>query len=703
MTVAVFPAQRRQPDHRPEDTDLAGAWAEWLRGELNANWRPSEWNAEVLLFVGDPDSPHTAVSVCPVTGCGTVVTSPGYCKPCRDAYRDSGLAKEEYEATYTREFRRVAAHRPLASCAVSSCPRNAFSLGLCQVHYRGWAKAKKRPGADKAAWVARQQPLAAAEPCRVPGCSREKAQNNGLCRTHHRKWRLEANPADLAGDEAAAAERWAERQSPFLAAHMFSLAPLSPLARLEMLYVLQQRDARGQTLSPQAVRGAVDLLAELPSIALAGESLPDPAQAGNTGTVSFLRGLRWEIVTGFDRFRGVDPAQTLVWDLRSVSQQFPSLKKTESALRNPSSLDFGQIRQGWLRELVMHWARTTNPDSKELREHHWACVIASRALQLRSGGGEDPGKLQFSDVTAVVDAFRTARGRQGDVYSSTTQIKRAAQFFNLLDFGRREGILDGLSPRFVRHPNHHTIKKVDENDEEIGKALPDVVIRQLDENIHLLGQGIPYGDLPAEAVSAMLRTAYVVLRDTGRRPAEIAGLDLNCLEFDKGEYQLVWHNMKGRRRRRRLPVHQQTADAIKDWQEIRARWDLPVNSAGHLFPAITNRHRHLDTGNLARYIRAWADSIPVLDSEELGRDGTPLPFDRDKVFPYAFRHTFCQRYADAGVPLHVLQALMDHRSANTTAAYYQNPRELHQTGETPQVARSGQCSAMAPPSCNLAA
>ncbi|RNL71311.1 hypothetical protein [Streptomyces sp. I6] len=142
-------------------------------------------------------------------------------------------------------------------------------------------------------------------------------------------------------------------------------------------------------------------------------------------------------------------------------------------------------------------------------------------------------------------------------------IKRAGQFFDLLDFGRREGVLDGLSPRFVRHPDHHTIKKVDENDEEIGKAIPEAVIRQLDRHIHLLGKNFPYGELPPEAVNAMLRTVYVVLRDTGRRPAEVAGLDLDCLEFDNGEYQLVWHNMKGRRRRRRLPVHQQTVDAIK--------------------------------------------------------------------------------------------------------------------------------------------
>lgn len=272
--------------------------------------------------------------------------------------------------------------------------------------------------------------------------------------------------------------------------------------------------------------------------------------------------------------------------------------------------------------------------------------------------------------------FRTAHGSTGTVFARTAQIKRANQFFDLLDFGRREGVLDDLSSRFARHPQHHAIKRVDENEDEIGKAIPERVIRQLDQHVHLLGKDFPYGELQPEAINAMLTTAYVALRDTGRRPAEVAGLDLSCLEFDNGEYQLIWHNTKGRRLRRRLPIHQQTVDAIKDWQEIRARLDLPAASADHLFPAITSRYRHLGSDSLSRAIRSWVDSIPVLNSEELDRDGAPLPFDRTRIFPYAFRHTFCQRYADAGVPLHVLQALMDHRSADTTAAYYQVSKKM---------------------------
>ena len=55
------------------------------------------------------------------------------------------------------------------------------------------------------------------------------------------------------------------------------------------------------------------------------------------------------------------------------------------------------------------------------------------------------------------------------------------------------------------------------------------------------------------------------------------------------------------------------------------------------------------------------------------------------MFPYAYRHTYAQRHADAGVPVDVLRELLDHDSMDTTRIYY-NPWELHQTGAFPQVA-----------------
>jgi integrase len=670
-SLATLPAAG--PDGRGDGELLAG-WLAWLGERIDQQWRAGEWDQDRLLFTGDPASPATVVFVCPLPGCGVTMHAPhwsGYCKTCHDKLTASGLDKEAFEAAYTRGNRRLNVYRQDRACEVPACRRDAYGLGLCVTHYRGWVKARDRPGADRAAWIAAREAATAPEPCSVLACDRERASVTILlCRVHQHRWRLRQRAT--AGDAALMA--WIGHQPPYLSAHMFSLAPLQEAVRVEMLYALQRRDSREPALHPQFVRRAVATLEGVPSIALAGGALD--ATAVGAVTRALVRTAQWEVGTAFDQFRGIDPARKLVWDLRTVSQQIPSLKKGVSPLRNPSSLDFGQVQLDWIREILMHWARTASPSSMDLRRRHRACVIASRALGLRGDGGASPARLRFSDVTVVVDAFKLACTEGGRLHAPSQQGRLLRCFFDLLDFARREGIAGGLSTRFVLHPGHHVIQRPDGNEDEIGKAIPDVVIRQLDGHLPLLGTGFPYGVMPPEAVTAMFRVIYVILRDTGRRPAEVAGLDLDCLELDQGEYQLVWHNMKGRRLRRRLPVEQGTASAILDWKEIRAGLDIPGNCAAHLFPAITGSYQHLDSGYISRAIRLWADSIPVLDSAELGRDGTPLPFDRARIFPYAFRHTFCQRYADAGIALHVLQSLMDHKSANTTAAYYQVPKKM---------------------------
>jgi integrase/recombinase XerC len=56
-----------------------------------------------------------------------------------------------------------------------------------------------------------------------------------------------------------------------------------------------------------------------------------------------------------------------------------------------------------------------------------------------------------------------------------------------------------------------------------------------------------------------------------------------------------------------------------------------------------------------------------------------------RVRPHRLRHTYGTELATAGIDLLVLRELMGHASPETTAGYV-NPRELHQTGENPQVA-----------------
>lgn len=47
-----------------------------------------------------------------------------------------------------------------------------------------------------------------------------------------------------------------------------------------------------------------------------------------------------------------------------------------------------------------------------------------------------------------------------------------------------------------------------------------------------------------------------------------------------------------------------------------------------------------------------------------------VEFDKRKIVLYAYRHTYAQRHADAGVGVGVLRELMGHRELDTTTGYY---------------------------------
>jgi hypothetical protein len=139
-----------------------------------------------------------------------------------------------------------------------------------------------------------------------------------------------------------------------------------------------------------------------------------------------------------------------------------------------------------------------------------------------------------------------------------------------------------------------------------------------------------------------------------------------------GEYALVYDNHKKHRLRRRLPITAATAEVIAGWQRYRAGLDLPASTRPWLFPAWgeTSGPGHLTGNRLIRALKGWVALIPALDSDLPGPDGTPAPFDRSLITPYAFRHSYAQRHADAGVGVEVLRELMDHRTTTVTQGYY---------------------------------
>ena len=195
---------------------------------------------------------------------------------------------------------------------------------------------------------------------------------------------------------------------------------------------------------------------------------------------------------------------------------------------------------------------------------------------------------------------------------------------------------------------------------EPGRDLPAAIMAQLCEQLPVLERG-PSG--------REIRVAVELLMDTGRRPAEILRLPLDCLTRDPdGAAVLIYDNHKRDRRERRLPISQATAAVITTQQQrVRERFpdtplaELVLLPSPHANPTGA---KSLSGGLLDLRHRDWVDQLPVLRRA----DGTE--FDRAKIVPYAYRHTYAQRHADAGIAVDVLSQLLDHRTLEVTRRYY---------------------------------
>ncbi|MFF1460554.1 tyrosine-type recombinase/integrase [Streptomyces sp. NPDC058330] len=669
LAAVVEIAEKSEHDHEP--------WVAWLRTQLVEDWRPGEWDPETLLFKGDVNNPQTVAMRCSTEACEVVTKSRGRCTACAKGFRASGLSEEEFNAT----FRPGPNRRNLepGTCTVErdglGCQREFHSRGLCRAHSLQWIKATRAASKRKPfqgtfeEWLRSVAvPYDALAECRVAGCSLEQVTlHEGLCRVHDRRWK------DFRGsvDYVPVLDRWVERETPYMAVHHFSLASLSEVGRLEMLYVLQQRDLRHQKMEPPAIRAVVKGLEGVECLLKAGPGVFDMSNfSGAANVVALVKEVAWSIQQGRDRFLGIEPMDKLVWDMKAVIYASGRTEKRVPGTRT-ALVDFNTVTQPWLRGAVMEWARSTRPANTRFRRHVAACVVASTVLGRLPGGGMDPASVRFAEMTLVADAFRKQTKRDGDLQTSKHRADSLTAFYTILDFGRSAGLLNELHGTFARHSQHRIVRE-DSNEDEIGKAIPESVIRQLDAHLDHFGDEFPYRGYPPEDISAMLRAIYRVLRDTGRRPREVLSLKRDCLEFDGSDCLLIWNNYKGKRMRRRLPISGETAEHIQAWAKHREGLVTPSRSRLYLFPAVSEvgEFAHLSTQYLSRAMRLWVTSIDEIHSEGTGRDGRPVPFDRDKIYPYAFRHSYAQRHADAEVPIDVLKDLMDHRSTETTARYY---------------------------------
>jgi integrase len=601
------------------------------------------WDPQTRVLSLPAAHPLMGRQVCRTAGCPATAHgsgNDGLCWQCSSRLARDGWTPEEIEGA--RELPPLP--RRADGCLVPGCQRmspggrQGQRSGLCQAHSR---RIRRVPGTRIEDFLAdpRVRPLPPLGPCRVTACSRRRESEHGYCPSHYVRWRT-AVTADPAADQA----RWDLACTAVPEPGQVSLRGLAPLVVVQVLAGIQYRvREQGAKVTDGTLRAACDSLRRQQAVSAL---TADPGQATGKPARSLLRAIARRA-----RLALTDPAREQLadtWDL--------------AVFGHPGRLSFTAITQPWLREAAKAWAADDLPrhrggGARNVREKITAVARLSQSLRSRGDRGEDPGALGRADIGAFL-------GRLGYLESAGT-ISRYRR--NVVCRGARF-VLTGIRSLGLTRPGQPAAGL--HGDFAIGVSdIPADPVR-----------GEPGRDLPPEIMSqlcasldtlepAEVRTAIEIAIDTGRRPEDILGLPLDCLDRDRdGAPVLVYDNIKADRLGRRLPVGEATA-AVITAQQARTRARYPAEPPGtlRLLPAPrANPHGRKPMGisMLDERHRTWVKSLGPLRT----RDGTEISAGR--LVPYAYRHTYAQRHADAGVPIDVLAELLDHRNLNVTRAYY---------------------------------
>jgi hypothetical protein len=153
---------------------------------------------------------------------------------------------------------------------------------------------------------------------------------------------------------------------------------------------------------------------------------------------------------------------------------------------------------------------------------------------------------------------------------------------------------------------------------------------------------------------------------------------MDCLRRDEDSKPvLVYADSKNNKPGRRLPIAAATAQIITDQQhDVRRRFPSTPVDRLVLFPRDRTNPAGIETyteqvfsNTHRRFINAIADMLVTTVTGPDGRQSQEV-FDRLKLVPYAYRHSYAQRHADEGVAPDVLRDLMAHDAMRTTLKYY---------------------------------
>ena len=601
------------------------------------------WAPERLVLVPPAGDRLVVRSVCRVNGCTTTATNKRHiCFSCQRRLQEAGLGYNEVELLPAPAKPR----RATGACLVAGCGREQASApaGLCRAHL----DQRKVLGLAAEAFFAHPAvgPLAPTGPCLVAACVRQRRHADGCyCAAHQIRLRL-ARRTNPSLDEGA----WRRAEPAVGLGGQVSLRGLHPMVVAEVLYGLQQRCRSQRVQTKEAdLRAVCDDLRRQQVTSVTGYVLEDHRSLGFSGLVRSLQSYARRALATPETEVSSDE-----WDL--------------GVFGHSGSVSFTRITQHWLRESAKRWAADDLP-RRRLRpgrrtsvglavRHHVNCLaLLSGSLRLRPDRGERPGALERADIETFLNrlAYLASAGRiSNDARTrAVREVRAVLTRARAMGLTRPGQVAAGLGEDFAVHRDD-----VPEEPEPAtaGRDLPREVMSQL------------CGHLGAIS-SPEMRCGIELAIDTGRRPGEICDLAFDCwARDDDGLPVLIFDNNKANRLGRRLPIAEATAQLLIAQQQ-RVRALFPSTPVGELRLLPTDRRNpdgrsSITAFSLAFHHREWVARLPPLCTA----DGVEL--DKRRIVLYAYRHSYAQRHADAGVPIDVLRDLMDHRKLDTTKGYY---------------------------------
>lgn len=622
-----------------------------------AEMRRRGWHADGEVFVPDHDDSVFGFAVCASVNCGQMAQRPmlRLCRRCQRNWEHSPSAMSFEMFCHEAPARTKSVGGLCLVCRTPGHERPSRDGGLCMACM---AAARDR-GQSVAVYVAGDAQFPPARPrptfgrCAVWACVRiAQRAEPALCAPHERSWKTEGRPG------GRSLETWCERARALDAgSRIVMFAGLPHRTLLEVLYGLQCAARDDRRTDVKALQATVGHLRAHGATSVSDVAVEGLSRAGRSLLV-FIR----------DRvaLASTSPAEEIAkdrWDLRVFGS-------------DGGWMNFGHLSQRWLRDGAKAWARerlnTTDNPARLDQVIHDLAPLAESLRRHRPDRGADPRTLGRADALALSNdlahleaAGRLSRFMRRRVLLDTDQFLRECRSMGLTREGRP---MAGL-PDDVVFPSHDRVRAIADDDDEQGRALPQIVVDQLLDPAALTRLETLF--------DADTRAMVELQARIGRRTAELCGLRWDCLHAEEvldeaggiRPAPVLMHDMpKVAVRRFRLPIDSQAAGIVRVQQtRVRERHPDTPSAQLMLFPAVTRNPRGVKPFNrvtFAERLRVWVQQLTHL----VGPDGRG--YDRSAITPYSFRHTYAQRHADGGTPVEVLAALLGHTKLSTTQGYY---------------------------------